>query len=111
MAYWINEVLEHLKTQEICNEAAETNPWQVKYSSNHFKIQEKCNKAVRMDPWLLNYVPDWFAMQGQIKLWHDDDYHFNDNEIIEWYEGHQKRKVQKAKIKDELMPIAWHTSR
>ena len=39
------------------------------------------------------------------------DWDCNDNEINEWYEGHQKRKAQKAKIKDELMPIAWHPSR
>ena len=34
-----------------------------------------------------------------------------DDDIIEWYEGHLKRKAQKVKIKDELMPIAWHPSR
>ena len=39
------------------------------------------------------------------------DMRWNDIEINEWYEGHQKRKAQKAKIKDELMPIAWHPSR
>ena len=39
------------------------------------------------------------------------DWDCNDNEINKWYEGHQKRKAQKAKIKDELMPIAWHPSR
>ena len=70
-----------------------------------------CNNAVRMNPWLLNYVPDWFVTQGQIRLWHDDYYHCNDNEIIDWFEGHQKRKAQKAKIKDELMPTVWHPSR
>ena len=50
--------------------------------------------------------------QEQLKLWHDDDDCDNDDdELIEWYEGHQKRKAQKAKIKDELMPIAWHPLR
>ena len=28
--------------------------------------------------------------------------------IIKWDNGHQKRKAQKAKIKEELMRIAWH---
>ena len=28
-----------------------------------------------------------------------------------WYEGHQKRKAQKAKIIEELLPIAWHPNR
>ena len=31
--------------------------------------------------------------------------------IIEWYEDYHKRKAQKASIKEELMPIAWHPSR
>ena len=37
----------------------------------------------------------------------DDDY----DELIEWYEAYQKRKAQKALIKEELIPIAWHPSR
>ena len=35
----------------------------------------------------------------------DSDYWYN-NKIIKWYDGYKKRKAQKAKIKDELMPIA-----
>ena len=31
--------------------------------------------------------------------------------MIEWYEGYKKRKSQKAKIKEELLPIAWHPFR
>ena len=64
VAYWINEVHDLLKTQEMCIEATERNPWQLEYVPYHFKTQEICNKAVRMDPWLLNYVPDWFVTQG-----------------------------------------------
>ena len=37
----------------------------------------------------------------------DDDY---EDEFFEWYNGYEKRKAQKAKINDELMPIAWHPS-
>ena len=47
----------------------------------------------------------------QIKIWHDSDDYCNDDEVIKWYEGYQKRKVQKAQIKKELMPSAWHQSR
>ena len=47
-----------------------------------------------------------------IELWHDDDDDdCDDDELIEWYEGYQKRKAQKAQIKEELMPIAWHPDR
>ena len=28
--------------------------------------------------------------------------------MIKWYNGYKKRRAQKAKIKEELMPIAWH---
>ena len=35
----------------------------------------------------------------------------DDGVIIKWYNGYQKRKTQKAKRKEELMPIAWHPSR
>ena len=47
----------------------------------------------------------------QIKIWHDNDDYCNDDEVIKWYEGYQKHKVQKAQIKKELMPVAWHQSR
>ena len=31
--------------------------------------------------------------------------------MIEWYDGYKKRKAQKARIKDELIRIAWHPDR
>ena len=34
-----------------------------------------------------------------------------DDEIIEWYDGYQRRKDQKAKIKEELLCTAWHPDR
>ena len=48
---------------------------------------------------------------GQVKLWHDDYYYCNDDWLIEWYDGYKKRTAQKAKIKEELLPIAWHPNR
>ena len=70
-----------------------------------------CDKAVT-DHFFLQNVTDWFVTQQQIKLWYEgSEYHDDDNEIIEWYEGHQKRKARKAKIKEELMPVAWHPDR
>ena len=44
-------------------------------------------------------------------VWYDDDYVYNDNEIIKQYDGYEKRKAQKASIKKDLMPIAWHPSK
>ena len=39
---------------------------------------------------------------------HDNDYWHDDDGIVTWYDDYQKHKAQKAKIKEELMPIAWH---
>ena len=50
---------------------------------------------------------------GKIKTYYYDDYFVDDDGVIEWHdrEDHPKRKAQKAQIKKELMPIAWHPSR
>ena len=70
-----------------------------------------CIRAVQPGLGLLEYVPDWFVTQQQIKIWRYDDHYCVDDEPINWYDGYQKRKAQKAKIKEELMPIAWHPDR
>ena len=54
-------------------------------------------------------------------MWHDDYFddvggHWNDDDDDEdnfffCYDGYKKRKAQKAKVKKELMPTAWHPSR
>ena len=58
-----------------------------------------CIKAVEAGLGLLEYVPDWFVTQQQIKIWRNDDAYCDDDELIKWYNGYQKRKAQKAKIK------------
>ena len=70
-----------------------------------------CDKAVKDDPSFLQFVPDWFVTQGLTDVWYHDDCWCHDDEMIEWYNGYKKRKVQKAQIKKELMPIAWHPDR
>ena len=62
------------------------------YVPDQHKTHEVCDDAVRRTSWLLKYVPDWFVTKQQIKSCY----------------GHQKRRSQRAKIKEELMPIAWH---
>ena len=84
----------------MCIKALEVDPWQVNSISNYFKTQKMCDKAVKDDPYSLFGVPDWFATQQQIDLWYDDYYWYYDDEIIEWYNVYQKRKAQKAKIKE-----------
>ena len=76
-----------------------------------FKTREMHENAVKKYLWLLKYVPDWFVIHQQIKIWHDNDDYCNDDELIEWYDGYKKGKTQKASIKEEPVPIAWHLSR
>ena len=59
----------------------------------------------------MQFVSDWFVSQLQLDVWYDDDYWYHNDEVIEWYDEYKKRKAQKTKIKEELMPIAWHLDR
>ena len=86
-------------------------PCLLEFVPEHFKTQEICDKAVIDDSTSLLFGPDWFVSQQQIKSWHDDDDFYDYDDIIEWYNGYLKRKAQKAKIKEELMPIVWPLSR
>ena len=51
---------------------------------------------------------DWYD-DGKDKFieFTDDD----EDNLFEWYDGYKKRKAQKASIKEQLLPIAWHPSR
>ena len=130
-------VPDHLKTQEMCQKAAEVDPWQLKFVPEDLITQEMCNKAVDDCSWQLKYVPnqhktremcnravsrhdlyllqnvlDWFkgVIQEKIKIWYDTGSFYNER-LTEWYNGYQKRKAQKAKIKKELLPVASHPDR
>ena len=53
-----------------------------------------------------------FVTKKQLEIWHDDDEYCTDDKIIGWHKRYKKRyKAQKAKIKEELLPIAWHVDR
>ena len=87
----------------MCERAVWLGPSVLQLVPDHFKTQEICDDAVRDESFSLQYVPDWFVTQQQVKL--------RDNRLISWYNGYQKRKAQKAKIKEELLPITWHPDR
>ena len=72
-----------------------------------------CDKAVTEDAFFFICVLDWFVTRQHVRSWHDDN-DDDDNwvdELIKWYEGYNKLKAQKGKIKQELMSIAWHPPR
>ena len=66
-----------------------------------------CNEAVEKSPEFLRIVPDWFVTLQE--MWYEE---FDDDDVlITWRDAYIKRKAQKAKIKEELMPAAWHPDR
>ena len=104
-------VPDRFKIQEVCIKAVEVDPWDLYHILNHFKTQEMCNNAAQEDPSSLQYVPDSFVSCYQIDLWGDNDDYYDDYKLIKWHESYEKRRAQKAKIKEELLSIAWHPSR
>ena len=104
--YALSYVPDHFVTQEMCNEAVEKSPWMLEHVPNQFVTQKMCNEAVEKNPQMLELVPDQFVTQKMC------------NEAVEkipcalrWYKGYEQREAQKAKIKEELMPVAWHPDR
>ena len=95
----IEFIPDHLKTQEMCERAVEKYPYNLRHVPDYLRTQEMCKEAVQKRLCLLEYILDWFVTQQQIKIWHDDTYHCNNDKLIKWYEGYQKRKVPKAKLK------------
>ena len=73
-----------------------------------------CDEAVIDDSSSLQYVCDWFVTSDWVHMWYiDSEYCDYDDEVnfFEWYNSYKKRKVQKASIKEEHLPITWHPSR
>ena len=104
-------VPDSFKTQEVCDKALDVDPWSLYNVPDQFKTQEMYDKAVKDDPSSLQFVPDWFVTQQKIHAWYDDDYWYDNHEMIEWYDSYKKRKAQKSKIKEEILPISWYPSR
>ena len=96
------------KTQKMCDKAINIDPFTQSHDHDNLKMWEMCIRAVEAGLGLLGHIPDWFVTQQQIDVWYDGKYWYTDDELIQWYKGYQKRKAQKAKIKEELLPIAWH---
>ena len=100
--------------QEMCNEIMHTIPDAFHRIPDRFKSQEMCDQAVNEDSFSLQFVPDWLVTRDWMWMWYDDYYdddgdHWdddNDDKFSEWYDGYKKRKEQKARIKEELLPIA-----
>ena len=116
----LKHVPDNFKTQDKCNEVVHGDPYLLQYVPYYLRTQETCDKAVRDDFSSLQFVLDWFVVRKWVDMWHDDycdddgdqwDDDDNEDKFLEWYDGYKKRKAQKAKIREELLPIVWHPSR
>ena len=57
-------VSDHLKTQEMCNEAVEVSPFLLKYAPDNLKdAGAVLTRQSEGGPWNLRHVPDWFVTQ------------------------------------------------
>ena len=99
-------VPDQYKTQEMCNEAVEKLPEVLGFVPDQYKTQEMCNEAVQRVPWMLLYVLDQNKTQEMCYEAVEKS-----PEVLGWYKGYGQCKAQKAKIKEELMPVAWHPDR
>ena len=72
-----------------------------------------CEKTVEKEPYALEYIPDWFVIPKLLEDL-DDDKDLNSDEefdeVIKCCNGYKQRKAQKVKMKEELLPIARHSS-
>ena len=107
---FLGSVPDRFMTQEMYDACVLRDPQGLWCVPDRYKAQEMCNKAVKKVPWPLKHVPDRLETEEQLKIWRDDNKYCNAYELIKWYDGFQKHKTQKAKIKQNLMPIAWHPS-
>ena len=114
--YTLKFVPDPLKTQKMCERDVEKDPYALEYVSMDLITQEMCNEAVKICPWSLIHVPDHYVRLKE--MWREDYSHVVapepwgcDDKLIEWRNGHVKRKAQKAEIKEKSVPIAWHPSR
>ena len=109
----LKDAPDNFRIEEMCIESVEVFPWQLKYVLDNFNMQDMCNEAVGWHPYLLQYVPDWFVTREGVDMWYDDsEYCDNDaDNFFKCYDLYRKRKTQKASIKIDLTPIAWHASR
>ena len=98
-------VSDQFVTQKMCDETVKKSPWMLKHVPDQFVTQKMCDKVVKENPRVLELVPDQFVTQEMCNV------AVKKSPCALWYRGYEQRKAQKAKIKEELMPVAWHPDR
>ena len=98
------------KTQELCNKAFDRSHSSFMYIPDCFKTQEMCSDKFHFSD-EVDDIPDWFITLEMIAIVSRPCCARCDFEFDEWFNAYKERKAQKAQIRDELMPIAWHPDR
>ena len=60
MTSWIVTIPNYLKTQEMCDQAVDTNPLSLAYVPGQYKVQEMCNNVAHNKLCMLLFVLDYF---------------------------------------------------
>ena len=124
-------VPDKFKTQNMCDKAVDEYPYNLRYVPDCFITQEMCVKAFNVNPYNFEYIPDRLKTQEMCSDVYDNCSCPITDDIPDWFitpemiensdgccdscddkfHGYKERKAQKAQIKDELTPIAWHPDR
>ena len=83
----------YFKKQELCKIAIVVDLWLLNDIADYLKTQKNCDDVVRSDPYSLQFVSDMFVMLQELKIWHDDNDYYYEDEFIEWYDRFEKRKA------------------
>ena len=98
------------KTQNMCDKAFDRSHSSFMYIPDCFKTQEMCSDKFHFSD-EVDDIPDWFITLEMIAIVSRPCCARCDFEFDEWFNGYKERKAQKAQIKAELLPIAWHPDR
>ena len=131
--YNFDYIPDRLKTQEMCDKAVDEYPYNLGYVPDRFKTQEMCSDKFHFSDEVddipdrlktqemcsdkfhfsdeVDDIPDWFITLEMIEIFSRPCCAGCDFEFDDWFNGYKERKAQKAQIRDELMPIAWHPDR
>ena len=123
---WCLDFVPQYRTLLMCKSAVERNIWHFDSIPDEFKTQEMCERTVETRPTLFfEDVPEYFLMPKMFELCEypiaeeevEEEEEYVNRERVQkliamvCVEACKQRKVQKTKIKEELLPIAWHPDR
>ena len=96
--WYLEYVSEQFITQEMCTDSVKRNACMFIYVPEQLKNREMSEFVVKKYAWLFQFVPDCFISAEMLEKFQDDG----------WLEAYKHRKAQKAKIKEEVLPVAYH---